>query len=94
MKKAQKESRKGIFALQIGEEKREIRTTDFIPSPDLIPIESQSVMYVSGECVKDGKQVILEINAKTLNGAHVAGYKEWAQLLRDMADKIERVRFI
>jgi hypothetical protein len=92
MKEADPESRKGLYRLSVGSEREEpIKTTRF-DAP--IKVEAQSVMSATAECELNGNQVFVEISAKTLNYAFIKDQKEWAQVLRELADKLERVRFI
>ena len=92
-KQADPETRRDVFRLHVGSERTEpIRTTSFVGVP--IEIRTESVMSMTARSEVDGDEVILEISAKTLNGANIDSTQRWAALLRDMAAKIERVKFI
>lgn len=83
----------GLFSLETSLDRPPIRTTDFNADPMRIE-KVERVLHVSGEAVIKEKLVCLTIEATTFNGASIDSLEEWALLLRDFADKIERVKFI
>jgi hypothetical protein len=86
-----------IHHAQTAIEKRVFR--EEFAEPTAATFEVEPICYhltMTGRVHLKGREVELEIDAKTLNGTHVQSVttkEEWAEVLRRMADNLERVIF-